>query len=121
MIVFQLDPSNDENRKVNLAPIVARRIFSEQVNEIVSLYSRRKGIRVPLPDVLNLFRNKYGYSMIPQTLGCNTIDEMMRCLPFIEVSHQEIPRRSSSSVITSPSFPDQRIRKGLFHHLPRSG
>lgn len=82
----QLDPSNDENRKINLSPVLARRIFSEQLNEIVGLYSRRKGIRVPLVDVVNLFRNKFGYSMIPQTLGCNTIDEMMRCLPFVEVS-----------------------------------
>lgn len=85
LLHLQLDPSNDENRKINLAPIVARRIFAEQLNEIVSLYSRRKNIQVPLADVLNLFRNKFGYSMIPQTLGCNTIDEMMRCLPFIEV------------------------------------
>lgn len=82
----QLDPSNDENRKINLSPVVARRIFSEQLNEIVGLYSRRKGIRVPLVDVVNLFRNKFGYSMIPQTLGCNTIEEMMRCLPFVEVN-----------------------------------
>lgn len=85
----QLDPSNDENRKLNLSPIVARRIFADQLSEIVCLYSKRKGIRVPLVDVVNLFRNKFGYSMIPQTLGCNTIDEMMRCLPFIEVGMEE--------------------------------
>lgn len=54
------------------------------------MYSKRKGIRVPLVDVVNLFRNKFGYSMIPQTLGCNTIDEMMRSLPFIEVCRVDL-------------------------------
>lgn len=83
--LIKLDPINDENRKIVLAPVVARRIFAEQVNEMIVLYSKRKGIRVPLVDVMNLFRNTFGYSMIPQTLGCNTIEEMMRCLPFIEV------------------------------------
>lgn len=87
-----MDCTNEENRKIYLSPNVARRVFSEQLYELVLTYSSNafnknsaKLYKVKLDDILNLHKSKYGYQIQPTTLGFNSMIDGIKSLPFIEV------------------------------------
>lgn len=80
--------SNEEDRKIFLSPKTAQRIFSEQLKELVQLYTGgTSDMLTNLYEILFYHKKHYGYQILPQSLG---FDDMLTCikvLPYIEVKY----------------------------------
>lgn len=79
------DSPADDDRKIVLCQKIALRVFSEQLQDLVKHYTTSTAMLMRVEDVLQLHKNKFGYQMAPQTLGFNTLRELMMQLPYIEL------------------------------------
>lgn len=81
---FQMEFSNEEDRKIFLSPKIAQRIFSEQLKSMADTFGASDMI-VNLHEVLVLHKEEFGYQIMPQSLGFNDMFDCIRALPYIEV------------------------------------
>lgn len=78
--------SNDEDRKIFLSPKTAQRIFSEQIKDLVEEYTGASDTVTSLQEILVYHKKKYGYQIMPQTLGFHDMLDCIKSLPYVEVS-----------------------------------
>lgn len=82
-LIIQIEPNNDENRKLYLSKKVAHRVFSDQVHDIIE--TSKSGCILKVEDLKQLFKDKYGYQMLPETLGYENFIDCLKNIAFIEV------------------------------------
>lgn len=82
--VVEIEYTTDEDKKVYLSPKVARRVFAEQMEELVREFTGCPKTCMKLNEVLQLHKKKFGYQIQPQTLGAENILDVVRDLPYIE-------------------------------------
>lgn len=87
--VVEVEQSCDEDKKIMLAPKVARRIFAEQCEDLIRNVTGNSFNCMKLEQILRLHKKKYGYQMLPQTLGAKDIASAVALLPYVEVLHKE--------------------------------
>lgn len=85
----EMDKSNEESRKIFLSRKIALRIFSEQIHELIKEMTGMSALMVKVDDVLELHKNKYGYTMQGSSLGYETVIDAMKFVPFIELSSND--------------------------------
>ncbi|XP_055387097.1 meiosis regulator and mRNA stability factor 1-like [Condylostylus longicornis] len=83
--VVEIEITNDEDKKIFLSPKVARRVFAEQLEELIKVNSGAPNTCMKLDDVLLFHKKKYGYQIQSQTLGFANIFDAIRELPYIEI------------------------------------
>ncbi|XP_055908244.1 meiosis regulator and mRNA stability factor 1 [Eupeodes corollae] len=87
--VVEMEQNNDEDKKVFLSPKIARRVFSEQLEELIREFTGSSKTCMKLDEVLELHKKKFGYNIQPQVLGVADIEEGIKMLPFVEVLKNE--------------------------------
>ncbi|XP_055853020.1 meiosis regulator and mRNA stability factor 1 isoform X2 [Episyrphus balteatus] len=87
--VVEMEQNNDEDKKVFLSPKIARRVLSEQLEELIREFTGSSKTCMKLDDVLELHKKKFGYNIQPQVLGVADIHEGINVLPFVEVLKNE--------------------------------
>lgn len=83
-LLFQMELSNEEDRKIFLSPKVAQRIFSEQLKTITETFAP-DDMTINLHEILVYHKKEFGYQITSQSLGFNDMFDCIRELPFIEV------------------------------------
>lgn len=89
--VVEMEQTSDEDKKIYLTAIVARRVFAEQCEELVHNVTGNSQTCMKLDEMLQLHKKKYGYQIQPQTLGVSSISEGVELMPYIEVSESTTP------------------------------
>ncbi|XP_023161530.2 meiosis regulator and mRNA stability factor 1 [Drosophila hydei] len=87
--VVELELSSDEDKKIVLSPKVARRVFAEQCADLIRSVTGNSTNSMKLEQVLKLHKKKFGYQMLPQTLGATDIASAMELLPYVELVNKE--------------------------------
>ncbi|XP_053961147.1 uncharacterized protein LOC128865143 isoform X1 [Anastrepha ludens] len=87
--VVEMEQTNDEDKKIYLSPKVARRVFAEQCEELVSDVTGMAQTSMELDEMLQLHKKKFGYQIQPQTLGVSSIAEGVELMPYIELMEKE--------------------------------
>jgi meiosis arrest female protein 1 len=81
----EMDQNNEENRKIFLSRKVALRIFSEQLQEVVTRMTGKPGTMVKIDEVMDQHKEKYGYQMQGPSLGYESVIDALKFVPFIEL------------------------------------
>lgn len=84
--VVEIKYTTDEDKKIYLSPIFARRVFAEQLEHLIKAEYGVSNTCVKLIDVLNLHKKKYGYQLQPTTLGESNMLKVIKKLPYVEVN-----------------------------------
>ncbi|XP_046812509.1 uncharacterized protein LOC111675277 [Lucilia cuprina] len=87
--VVEMELTNDEDKKIYLTAKVARRVFSEQIEELIAKTTGSSKTSVKLEDVMKLHKKKYGYQITPQSLGVKDISKAIELLPYVEVFQKD--------------------------------
>ncbi|XP_055549128.1 meiosis regulator and mRNA stability factor 1 [Wyeomyia smithii] len=82
--VVEMEQSNDEDRKIFLNSRMARRIFAEQVQDIIKHCSGNSVSMIRLSEILNFHKSKYGYQLQPCCLGFSNMYDAVKALPYME-------------------------------------
>lgn len=107
--VVEIKYTTDEDKKISLSPIIARRVFAEQLEHLVKAEYGSSNTCTKLVEVLNLHKKKYGYQIQHTTLGEPNMLEGVRKLPYIEVS---------TKMYCPPDYTWHRIFNIRFKYLP---
>lgn len=84
--VVEMEQTNDEDKKIYLTAKVARRIFAEQCEELIASNTGCAKTSMKWDEVVKLHKKKFGYQILPQTLGVKDIILAIEQLPYIEVN-----------------------------------
>ncbi|XP_065358412.1 meiosis regulator and mRNA stability factor 1 [Calliphora vicina] len=87
--VVEMELTNDEDKKIYLTSKVARRVFAEQVEELIAKTTGSSKKSMKLEDVMKLHKKKYGYQITPQSLGVKDIAKAIEFLPYVEVYQKD--------------------------------
>ncbi|XP_017475841.1 PREDICTED: uncharacterized protein LOC108366075 [Rhagoletis zephyria] len=87
--VVEMEHTSDEDKKIYLSPKVARRVFAEQCEELVHELTGSAQTCMQLDEMLKLHKKKFGYQILPQTLGVRSISEGIELMPHIELIEKE--------------------------------
>ncbi|SPP85562.1 blast:Meiosis arrest female protein 1 [Drosophila guanche] len=87
--VVEMESTGDEDKKILLSPKVARRVFAEQCEDLIRNVTGNSTNCMKLEQVLKLHKKKFGYQMLPQTLGVSDIASAIELLPYVEVQHKD--------------------------------
>ncbi|XP_034669100.1 uncharacterized protein LOC117902104 [Drosophila subobscura] len=87
--VVEMESTGDEDKKILLSPKVARRVFAEQCEDLIRNVTGNSTNCMKLEQVLKLHKKKFGYQMLPQTLGVSDIATAIELLPYVEVQHKD--------------------------------
>ncbi|XP_030377881.1 meiosis regulator and mRNA stability factor 1 [Scaptodrosophila lebanonensis] len=87
--VVEMEVTSDEDKKIFLSPKVARRVFAVQCEDLIRSVTGNSTSCMKLEQVLTLHKKKYGYQMLPQTLGVADITSAIELLPYVEVVQKE--------------------------------
>ncbi|ALC40415.1 CG17018 [Drosophila busckii] len=83
--VVEMEQNNDEDKKIMLAPKVARRVFALQCEDLIRNMTGNSNNCMKLEQVLRLHKKKFGYEIQPQTLGVPDIESAIKLMPYVEV------------------------------------
>lgn len=84
--VVEIKYTTDEDKKIFLSPLIARRVFAEQLEYLIKTEYGVSSTSIKLSDVLNLHKKKYGYQIQHTTLGEPNMVEVIKKLPYVEVN-----------------------------------
>ncbi|XP_059617478.1 meiosis regulator and mRNA stability factor 1 [Phlebotomus argentipes] len=82
--VIELEFTNYEQKRIFLSPKVAQRVFVEQIYQILSC-TVNVATPVKLTTLLHCHKDKFGYQILPQSLGFMSMEDAIQNLPFVEV------------------------------------
>ncbi|XP_053696095.1 meiosis regulator and mRNA stability factor 1 [Sabethes cyaneus] len=83
--VVEMEQSNDEDRKIFLNNRMAKRIFAEQVQDIIKHCCGNSTSMIRLSEILNFHKSKYGYQLQPCCLGFSNMYDAFKALPYMEI------------------------------------
>ena len=66
---------------------VAQRVFSEQVHDIMEA-TKGSPFILKVEDLKKSFKDKYGYQMLPETLGYDSFIDCLKSVSFLELTNQ---------------------------------
>ncbi|XP_011292102.1 meiosis regulator and mRNA stability factor 1 [Musca domestica] len=87
--VVEMELTNDEDKKIYLTSKVARRIFAEQCEELITATTGSGKTCMKWEDVVKLHKKKYGYQIQAQTLGVKDMKQALDLLPYVETFEKE--------------------------------
>lgn len=88
--IVEMELTNDEDKKIYLTSKVARRVFAEQIEELITNTTGSSKTSIKLEDVIKLHKKKFGYQITPHSLGVKDISEAIELLPYVEVKYLKI-------------------------------
>uniref|UniRef100_A0A1A9W5J8 HTH OST-type domain-containing protein n=1 Tax=Glossina brevipalpis TaxID=37001 RepID=A0A1A9W5J8_9MUSC len=83
--VVEIELTADEDKKILLSPIIARRIFAKQCEELIRDMTGIPSTCIKLDEVLKMHKKRFGYQMQSQTLGSKNMNEGVQQLPYVEL------------------------------------
>lgn len=87
--VVEMDQTNEETRKIYLSRKVALRIFSEQIQEIITSIAGKSDVMVKVDELMEMHKSKYGYQMQGSSLGYESVIDALKFVPFVELNSYE--------------------------------
>ncbi|XP_017085652.2 meiosis regulator and mRNA stability factor 1 [Drosophila eugracilis] len=83
--LVEIELISDEDKRIVLSPMVARRVFAEQCEDLVRNATGSGTRCMKLNEVLTLHKVKYGYQIQPKTLGVTDMAKGFELLPYVEL------------------------------------
>jgi meiosis arrest female protein 1 len=84
--IVEMDQNSEENKKISLSRKVALRVFSEQLQNVIMEMTGKAGMMAKVDDVLEYYKNQYGYQMQGASLGYGSVIDALKFVPFVEMS-----------------------------------
>ncbi|KAL9929562.1 meiosis regulator and mRNA stability factor 1-like protein isoform 1-T3 [Glossina fuscipes fuscipes] len=83
--VVEIELTSDEDKKISLSPVIARRIFAKQCEELIRDMTGSPNTCVKLDEVLKMHKKKFGYQMQSHALGAKNMTEAVQLMPYVEL------------------------------------
>ncbi|EDW99411.1 meiosis regulator and mRNA stability factor 1 isoform X1 [Drosophila yakuba] len=87
--LVEMELTTDEDKKIVLSPKMARRVFSEQCENLIRNATGNPSHCMKLDQVLIMHKKKYGYQIKPKTLGVSDMAMAVELMPYVELKKKE--------------------------------